>query len=82
MAEQEVVPRPGQQEQEGEDRSRATATHQAYAAAFGVVQQQAAIMSYNDVFRLLMILFMSLLPLVFLMRKPKHQTGAGEIGMH
>ena len=60
----------------------ATATQQAYATVFGMVQQQAAIMSYNDVFRLLMILFMSLLPLVFLMRKPKHQTGAGEIGMH
>ena len=60
----------------------ATATQQAYATVFGMVQQQAAIMSYNDIFRLLMILFMALLPLVFLMRKPKHQTGAGEISMH
>lgn len=60
----------------------ATATQQAYAEVFGMVQRQAAIMSYNDVFRLLMILFMALLPLVFLMRKPKHQTGTGEIAMH
>jgi DHA2 family multidrug resistance protein len=58
----------------------ATAAQQAHAAAFGMIQQQAAIMSYNDVFRLLMILFMALLPLVFLMRKPKHQ--AGEIVVH
>ena len=58
----------------------ATANQQAYAAVSGMVRQQAAIMSYNDVFRLLMILFMLLLPLVFLMRKPKHQTA--EIAIH
>ncbi len=50
----------------------ATAGRQAYAAVFGRVQQQAAIMSFNDVFWLLMLLFLSMLPLVFLMRSPRH----------
>jgi hypothetical protein len=45
-----------------------------------MVQQQAAIMSFNDAFWLLMVIFLSMLPLVFLMRKPKHQ--AGDIAMH
>jgi DHA2 family multidrug resistance protein len=57
-----------------------SATQQAYATVFGMVQQQAAIMSFNDAFWLLMVIFLLMLPLVFLMRKPKHQTG--EIAMH
>ena len=57
-----------------------TAARQADAAVFGIVHQQAVITSYNDVFRMLMIIFMCSLPLVFLMRKPKHQ--AGGMAMH
>jgi DHA2 family multidrug resistance protein len=45
-----------------------------------MVQQQAAIMSFNDAFWLLMVIFLSMLPLVLLMRKPKQQ--AGDIAMH
>jgi len=52
-----------------------TATQQAYATLFGMVQQQAAIMAFNDAFWLLMVIFLAMLPLVFLMRKPKHQGG-------
>ena len=59
----------------------ATATHQAYAFLAGMVGRQAAIMSYNDVFAVLTLLFASMLPLVFLMRKPK-QAKPGEVAMH
>ena len=59
----------------------ATATHQAYAFLAGMVGRQAAIMSYNDVFAVLTLLFASMLPLVFLMRKPK-QAKPGKVAMH
>jgi len=49
----------------------ATATHQAYAAVWGMVQQQAAMLSYNDAFRFLAMMFLLMLPLLFLMRKAK-----------
>jgi DHA2 family multidrug resistance protein len=53
-----------------------TASNQAYAVVFGMVERQATIMSFNDVFWLLTLLFLLMLPLVFLMRKPSHQGGA------
>jgi len=49
----------------------ATATRQAYAAVWGMVQQQAAMLSYNDAFRFLAVMFLLMLPLVFLMRKAR-----------
>jgi MFS transporter, DHA2 family, multidrug resistance protein len=53
----------------------ATATKQAYGMLFGRVQQQAAMMSYNDTFLLMAVMFVSLLPLILLMKKPAHQGG-------
>ena len=47
-----------------------TATKQAYAGIFGMVQRQAAMMAYIDVFLLLAIMFAACLPLILLMRKP------------
>jgi hypothetical protein len=35
------------------------------------VQRQAAMLAYNDVFRFLALMFLLMLPLIFLMRKPK-----------
>ncbi len=47
------------------------AAHQkALASIFGMVQQQAAMRSFIDVFRLMAIVFLVMLPLVFLMKKP------------
>jgi hypothetical protein len=37
-----------------------------------MVQQQAAMLSYNDLFRFLAIMFLAMFPLIFLMKKPKH----------
>ena len=48
----------------------ATAARQAYAAVFGMVQQQAAILSFIGVFHLLGWVFLACLPLLLLMRRP------------
>ena len=53
----------------------ATATDRAYAALFGMVQKQAAMLAFIDGFKFLAVVFLLLLPLVFLMRKPRHHEG-------
>jgi DHA2 family multidrug resistance protein len=57
-----------------------TASRQAEAAVAGLVRRQAAMLSFNDVFRLLAFLFVVLLPLLFLMRSPR--GGQGPAAMH
>jgi len=52
-----------------------TAAHQAEGAVWGMVLRQASMLSYNDVFRFLGGMFLVLLPLLFLMRKPKGGKG-------
>ena len=49
----------------------ATATARAYAALFGMVQRQAAMVSFVGIFQLLGVLFLALVPLVLLMKRPK-----------
>jgi MFS transporter, DHA2 family, multidrug resistance protein len=53
----------------------ATATQQAHGAMWGMLQRQAAILSYNDVFRFLGWMFLLLLPLLLLMEKPRGGKG-------
>ena len=43
---------------------------QGYIALSGIVQRQAAILSFLDVFRLLGVVFLALVPLVILMKRP------------
>ncbi len=47
------------------------ADRQAHDAVWGMVQQQAAMLSYDDVFRFLGGMFLLMLPLIFLMEKPR-----------
>jgi MFS transporter, DHA2 family, multidrug resistance protein len=47
-----------------------TATRRAYAAMFGIVQQQATMVSFVGIFQLLGIMFLALIPLVLLMKRP------------
>jgi DHA2 family multidrug resistance protein len=54
----------------------ATAGHQAYVAVWGMVQRQAAMLSYNDVFRFLGWMFLLLVPLILLMKKPQKKGPA------
>ena len=49
----------------------ATAAQRAYAAMFGIVQRQAAMLSFVDLFRLLGVMFLLLLPLILLMKRPR-----------
>jgi DHA2 family multidrug resistance protein len=59
----------------------ATATKQANAGIFGMVQRQASMMAYIDVFFLLAIMFAACLPLILLMKKaPKGPPGPGAMG--
>src|SRR3989454_25418 len=58
----------------------ATATKRAYAAVWGMVQRQAAMVSYNDVFLFLAMLFLAMFPFILLMRRPK--AGAGAVMAH
>lgn len=47
-----------------------TALARAYAALDGLVEQQAALLSFIDAFYVLGIVFLAMLPLLCLMRKP------------
>jgi DHA2 family multidrug resistance protein len=58
----------------------ATATERAYAALFGMVQRQASMVSFVRIFQLLGILFIALVPLVLLMKRPR--TGGGPVAAH
>jgi MFS transporter, DHA2 family, multidrug resistance protein len=53
----------------------ATASQQAHVAIWGLLQRQAAMLSYNDVFRFLGGMFMIMLPLLLLMKKPRGGKG-------
>jgi MFS transporter, DHA2 family, multidrug resistance protein len=57
-----------------------TATDRAYAALFGAVQRQASMVSFVGLFQLLGFLFLALIPLVLLMKRPKR--GGAAVGAH
>jgi hypothetical protein len=44
---------------------------------YGVVQQQATLLSFLSVFRLMGILFLLIIPLVFILRRPKGKRPVG-----
>ena len=48
----------------------------AYAAAFGMVQRQASMLSFVELFRGLGVMFLLLVPLVMLMKRPRSSAGA------
>lgn len=54
-----------------------TATSQSHAALFGMVARQASMLSFLEVFRLLAVIFLAVLPLLLLMKRPakRHETG-------
>jgi DHA2 family multidrug resistance protein len=58
-----------------------TATNRAYAAIFGMVQRQATMVSFVGIFQLLGFLFIALVPLVLLMRRPKRRPSP-EVAAH
>jgi DHA2 family multidrug resistance protein len=52
------------------------ATNQAYVALYAMVQRQAAMVSFVMIFRMLGILFLVMIPLVLLMKRPKGRVEA------
>jgi MFS transporter, DHA2 family, multidrug resistance protein len=48
-----------------------TAAERSHGALWGTVQQQAAILTFNDVFRLMALIFILLVPLGYVMRRPR-----------
>jgi len=58
----------------------ATATNRAYAALFGMISRQAAMVSFVGLFELLGFVFLALIPLVLLMKRPGH--GGPVVGAH
>jgi DHA2 family multidrug resistance protein len=57
-----------------------TASSRANAAVFGMVQRQATMVSFVGIFLLLGLLFIALVPLVLLMKRPRR--GAGPVAAH
>jgi DHA2 family multidrug resistance protein len=51
-----------------------TATNRAYAALFGTVQRQAAMVSFVSIFQLLGIIFVLMIPLVLIMKRPRQSA--------
>jgi DHA2 family multidrug resistance protein len=57
-----------------------TAGQRAYAALFGLVQRQAAMVAFVGIFQLMGVIFVALIPLVLLMKRPKAKAAA--VGGH
>jgi DHA2 family multidrug resistance protein len=57
-----------------------TATNRAYAVLFGMVQRQATMVAFVGIFQLLGVMFLVLIPLVLLMRRP--QRASAPVGAH
>jgi DHA2 family multidrug resistance protein len=66
----------------GRGMDQATAMKQAYAAINGMVEQQAAMLAYTDVFFILAVMFLACIPLILLMKKPKKGGGGPGMGAH
>ena len=62
---------------EGQLRSYGCATERAYAALHGMLLQQASTVSFVWLFRLLGGIFLMLLPLILIMRRPKGRMAPG-----
>ena len=58
-----------------------TASHQAYAGMFGMVQRQAVMLSFLNVFQVLAVMFLAIIPLILFMKRPG-KVGSGDISMH
>jgi MFS transporter, DHA2 family, multidrug resistance protein len=52
-----------------------TAASRARAAMFGMVQKQAAMIAFLHAFQVLAVVFVVMVPVVFMMRKPRHHEG-------
>jgi DHA2 family multidrug resistance protein len=49
-----------------------TAVSQSYGAIWGMVERQASMLAFVDTFRAMAVVFLLMLPLLFIMKRPKH----------
>jgi DHA2 family multidrug resistance protein len=52
-----------------------TASRQAYVMLWGMVQRQAVMLSFVDTFLAMAVVFLLVLPLLFVMKRPRHRGG-------
>ena len=57
-----------------------TASRRAYGAAFGLVVRQASMISFVQIFRLLGLLFLLIMPLILIMKPPRTRRGEVSAG--
>ena len=62
---------------DGARRGPHAAATQAYVALWGMVLRQASMLAFVDTFRAMAMVFLLVLPLLFIMRRPKHHRAAG-----
>jgi DHA2 family multidrug resistance protein len=63
--------------------SAVDAGRQAHGVLYGVVQRQASMLAFADAFWIMAVLFMAIIPLMFLMKSaPKYGQSAAAAGMH
>jgi len=53
------------------------AATQSYVALWGTVQRQSSMLAFVDTFRAMAIVFLLVLPFLFIMKRPKHHRSAG-----
>jgi DHA2 family multidrug resistance protein len=53
----------------------ALALRQAYAALYGTMERQAALLSFTEIFWVLATVFLCMVPIIFIMKKPEHTRG-------
>jgi DHA2 family multidrug resistance protein len=52
-----------------------TAVAQSYGALWGMVERQASMLAFVDTFLAMAVVFLLMLPLLFIMKRPKHNRG-------
>jgi DHA2 family multidrug resistance protein len=57
-----------------------TAARQSYGAVWGMVERQASMLAFVDTFRAMAVVFLLMLPLVLVLKRPRH--GRGGAAMH
>jgi DHA2 family multidrug resistance protein len=53
-----------------------TASHRAAGALYGMLRQQAAMLSFVEAFKIMGVVFLVMIPMVSLLKDPKHNHGA------
>jgi DHA2 family multidrug resistance protein len=55
-----------------------TAAQRAYGALYGTVQRHAAMLSFVEAFSVMAVMFLLMMPFVFILRPPRHRAGEDE----